>query len=312
MTKIAVTGAAGFIGSNMCNVLTSSSSNEIIGIDDLSSGKLENIEEIKSDLQFYKMSILESDKLKKLFKNVDYVIHQAAVPSVPKSVKDPFTTTNANVIGTLNVLIAAKETGVKRVVLASSSSVYGDTPTLPKHEAMQPSPISPYGISKYANELHAKNFYDLYGLETVCLRYFNVFGPRQNPESEYAAVIPKFITKMLKGEQPAIFGDGSATRDFSYIKDVVNANILATTAKKEACGKTFNIAGGKTITINNLVKTINRIMNKNIAPSYQKERVGDIRHSYADVTMAKTLLGFSPDYDVEKGLRETIEWFKGR
>ncbi len=309
--KLVVTGAAGFIGSNICSELASHGDSKIVAIDDLSTGKRENLDGIDGQkMRLHNVSVLDKDKLGVLFKDADYVIHQAAIPSVPKSVRDPIGTTNANIMGTLTVLMTAKECNVKRVVLASSSSVYGDTPTLPKKEEMVPNPMSPYGISKYANELHARNFYELYGLETICLRYFNVFGPRQNPESEYAAVIPKFITKMLKGESPVVFGDGTATRDFSYVKDVVKANLLAMTAKKEACGKVFNIAGGRTITINGLIETINKIMKKRILPIHGKERQGDIKHSYADISLANKILGFKPEYNVETGLNETIAWFE--
>ena len=314
--KILITGVAGFIGSNIAHELVARSpmpdarNPEIIGIDDVSTGSEKNLAKVKQKIEFHKASILELGKLKQLFKNVDYVLHQAAIPSVPRSVKDPVGTSKVNVMGTLNVLIAARDAGVKRVILASSSAVYGDTPTLPKHEGMQPQPLSPYAVSKYANEMHASQFYELYGLETICLRYFNVFGPNQNPDSEYAAVIPKFITKMLRNEQPLIYGDGSQSRDFSYVKDVVNANLLAINAAKVACGKVFNIAGGKQITLKELVSILNKIMNKNIKPVFGEERKGDIKHSYADVSLAKEQLGYAPKYSFESGLKETVEWYR--
>lgn len=310
--RLVVTGGAGFIGSNICHSLIEKWQADVIAIDDLSTGDAGNINKIKSkNFEFYKTSILELEKLTELFKEADYIIHQAAIPSVPRSILDPIGTSTVNVNGTLNVLIAARDSGVKRVVLASSSSIYGDTPTLPKREDMVPTPLSPYGVSKLVNELHAKQFYELYGLETVCLRYFNVFGPRQNPKSEYAAVIPKFITKMLSNEQPVIYGDGIQTRDFTYILDVVNANMLALKASKSACGKVFNIAGGKTITINKLVELLNSIMKKNLNPTYEKERAGDIKHSYADIALAKKYLNYNSQYTLEQGLRETIYWFRG-
>ncbi len=314
--KILITGVAGFIGSNIAHELVARSpmpdarNPEIIGIDDVSTGSEKNLAKVKQKIEFHKASILELGKLKQLFKNVDYVLHQAAIPSVPRSVKDPVGTSKVNVMGTLNVLIAARDAGVKRVILASSSAVYGDTPTLPKHEGMQPQPLSPYAVSKYTNEMHASQFYELYGLETICLRYFNVFGPNQNPDSEYAAVIPKFITKMLRNEQPLIYGDGSQSRDFSYVKDVVNANLLAINAAKVACGKVFNIAGGKQITLKELVSILNKIMNKNIKPVFGEERKGDIKHSYADVSLAKEQLGYAPKYSFESGLKETVEWYR--
>ncbi|MDO8554726.1 MAG: SDR family oxidoreductase [Candidatus Micrarchaeota archaeon] len=311
LTKIAVTGAAGFIGSNICDELLSHGSYEIIAIDDLSTGRVQNVPIANGEkLQFHRTTILDLDSMKQLFKDVEYVIHQAAIPSVPKSIEDPIGTTNANIMGTLNVLVAAKECKVKRVVLASSSSVYGNNPILPQVESMETGPISPYATSKLVNELHAKQFYDLYSLETVALRYFNVFGPKQNPKSEYAAVIPKFIAKITNGESPTIFGDGSATRDFSYVKDVVGANLLALKAPKAACGKAFNISGGKPIRIDQLVETLNKLMGKKIKPKYEKERKGDIKHSYADMSLAKKYLGHNPKYSLESGLIETIKWFE--
>jgi len=306
--KILITGIAGFIGSNIGEKLAED--HTIIGIDNLSNGKKNNVE--NSKIEFHQLDILDLNALQKICKGIDIILHQAALASVTRSVKDPMATTQANIIGTLNVLLAARDSGVKRVVLASSSSVYGDTPTLPKKEDMGLNPLSPYALSKMANEIHAKQFYDLYGLETVCLRYFNVFGPKQNPNSEYAAVIPKFITKILRNEKLVIYGDGMQTRDFSYVEDVIQANSLAMNAPKNACGKVFNIAGGKTITINELVEKINKLLNKKIKPSYDKPRPGDITHSYASIELAKEYLGYKPKYTVEDGLKETVAWFKGR
>ncbi len=311
LTKIVVTGAAGFIGSNICDELLSQGGYEIVAIDDLSTGRVQNVPIADGEkLQFHRMSILDLDVMRELFDGAEYVIHQAAIPSVPKSIEDPIGTTNANIMGTLNVLVAARDCKVKRVVLASSSSVYGNNPILPQVESMETGPISPYATSKLVNELHAKQFYDLYDLETVALRYFNVFGPKQNPKSEYAAVIPKFISKIMKNEPPTIFGDGSATRDFSYVKDVVNANLLALKAPKTACGKAFNISGGKPISINQLVETLNKLMGKKIKPKYEKERKGDIKHSYADMSLAKKYLNHNPKDSLESGLIETIKWFE--
>ena len=309
--KLLITGIAGFIGSSIAlEAVRNNEISSIMGIDDFSTGNTQNIDKIKTRIKFHKTSILELEKLRERFKDIDYVLHQAAIPSVPRSIKDPIGTSRVNVIGTLNVLIAARYAGVKRVILASSSSVYGDTPNLPKHENMQPCPLSPYAVSKLTNEIHARQFYELYGLETICLRYFNVFGPNQDPKSEYAAVIPKFINRILNNEKPTICGDGTQSRDFTYAKDAVNANLLAIKAPKTACGKAFNIAGGKQITINDLAKTLNKLMDKKIEPVYDKPRAGDIKHSYANISLAKEFLDYMPKYGFEEGLKETIDYFK--
>lgn len=311
MSKILITGIAGFIGSNIAHDAIANGF-EVSGADDFSTGNKHNIEKIKNSIKFHKTSILELEKLKQIFKDIDYVLHQAAIPSVPRSIKDPIGTSKVNVIGTLNVLVAARDANVKRVILASSSSVYGDTPTLPKHEKMETKPLSPYAVSKLTNEIHARQFHELYGLETICLRYFNVFGPRQDPKSEYAAVVPKFITKILNNEKPTVYGDGTQSRDFTYVKDAVNANMLAINASKSACGKAFNIAGGKQVTINELVETLNKIMKKDIEPIYDKPRGGDIKHSYADISLAKEYLDYRPQYSFEDGLKETIKWLRSQ
>ncbi|MCK4649023.1 NAD-dependent epimerase/dehydratase family protein, partial [bacterium] len=245
---------------------------------------------------------------KKAVEGVDYILHQAALPSVPRSIKDPITTNEVNVLGTLNILMAAKEAKVKKVVYASSSSVYGDTPNLPKGENMQPSPLSPYALSKLAGEEYSKLFFSLYGLETIVLRYFNIFGPRQDPASQYAAVIPKFISLMLKGERPTIYGDGEQSRDFTYVSNVVGANLLATTSKVK--GRIFNIACGKKITVNELVKGLNKIMNTDIEPLYTNPRPGDVRHSQADISRAAKALSYRVEVDFKEGLRNTLKWFR--
>jgi len=226
-----------------------------------------------------------------------------------RSVDNPLLSNDINVNGTLNVLVAARDCGVKRVVYASSSSVYGDTPTLPKVESMKPDPKSPYAVSKLVGEYYMKVFYEVYGLETVSLRYFNVFGSRQNPDSEYAAVIPRFIKSMLAGKQPIVFGDGTQTRDFSYIKDVVAANILAMNSSK-IVGRVFNIAYGVQTDLNELVKKLNAIIGCQVEPSYSEPRAGDVKHSLADISEIRESIGFKPEYDLEKGLVETVEWYK--
>ncbi len=305
--KVVVTGGAGFIGSNLAKKLAPD--NKTIVVDDLSTGYIKNIQDDidKNQITFVKGSITDLDLLKEVFKNVDYVFHQAAIPSVPRSVKDPILSNHANVNGTLNVLVAAHYNNVKKVVYASSSSVYGDTPTLPKKEEMTPCPLSPYAVSKLAGEYYCKVFTGVYNLKTVALRYFNVYGPKQDPDGEYAAVIPKFIMKILDDKSPVVFGDGKQTRDFSFIDDVVQANILA--AEGTACG-VFNIAGGERITINALAGLIMKISDKKIDIEYKDSRTGDIKHSLADISKARDNLNFKPGFSIEKGLEETVKWFQ--
>ena len=261
------------------------------------------------------MEIIDSDlrvldAVKHAMADVRYVLHIGAVPSVPRSVEDPHTTNQANITGTLNVLIAAREAGVRRVVFSSSSSVYGDTPTLPKHEDMPPSPLSPYAVQKLTGEYYSRIFWQLYGLETVSLRYFNVFGPRQDPQSQYAAVIPRFITAILKGESPTIYGDGKQTRDFSHVENVIDANLAACTAPKEALGQTFNIACGGRISLLELVDTVNKILGKNVKPKFDPPRPGDVRDSQADITKAQKLLGWTPRVDFHKGIEKAVAWYQ--
>jgi len=305
--KVVVTGGTGFIGSNLAKELASS--NTTLVIDDLSTGYLKNIQDDvdANQIDFVKGSITDLELLTEVFKNVDYVFHQAAIPSVPRSIKDPILSNTANVTGTLNVLVAAQENHVKKVVYASSSSVYGDTPTLPKKEEMIPCPLSPYAVSKLTGEYYCKVFTGVYGLKTVALRYFNVYGPRQDPAGEYAAVIPKFIMSIFDDKPPVIFGDGEQTRDFSFIADVVQANILA--AESTACG-VFNVAGGKRITINALVDSIVKLTGKNIDAEYKDPRPGDIKHSLADISKARDSFNYNPGFGIEQGLGETVTWFQ--
>jgi len=303
--NVVVTGGAGFIGSNLVRALAKE--NEVIVIDDLSTGNLENIKDLidNQSIMFVEGSITDLDLLNKTFKNVDYVFHEAAIPSVPRSIKDPIKSNYTNVNGTLNVLVAARDSGVEKVVYASSSSVYGDTPVLPKKEDMKPSPLSPYAVSKLVGEYYCQVFTEVYGLSTVSLRYFNVYGPWQDPSSEYAAVIPKFITRVSNGESPIVFGDGKQTRDFTFIRDVVNANIFA--MKSKACG-VFNIAGGKRISIDELAQLVMKIIGRDLDVVYDDPRPGDIMHSLADISKAKEF-DYEPRYSLERGLKETIDWF---
>ena len=306
-SKVVVTGGAGFIGSNLAQEL--SKENQVTVFDDLSTGYLENIENLinSRDIIFVKGSITDMDILQKLFEDVDYIFHQAAIPSVPRSVKDPISSNFTNVNGTLNVLVAARDNNVKKLVYASSSSAYGDTPVLPKREDMKPCPLSPYAISKLAAEYYCQVFSDVYNMATASLRYFNVFGPRQDPSSEYAAVIPKFIGSILNDKSPIVYGDGEQTRDFTFVDDVVNANILA--AESMSTG-VFNIAGGKRISINDLAGLIMEILDKDLDITHIEPQPGDIKHSLADISKAREQIKYMPKFNVKDGLKETVKWFQ--
>lgn len=295
----------GFIGSHLTEKLLED--NEVTVIDNESTGKIENIKHLldHNNLTVIKGSIVDLN-LTEIFKGKDYVFHLAAIPSVPRSVKDPFSSNEANVTGTLNVLIAAKDAGIKKVIFSSSSSVYGDTPTLPKREDMPINPMSPYAITKATGEMYCRVFQELYGFPTVCLRYFNVFGPRQDPNSQYAAVIPKFITAILNDESPVIYGDGEQSRDFTFVKHVVDANILS--CESEVTG-IFNIACGRRITINQLVDYINEIFDKAIKQIRDNPRPGDIKHSLAEISRSKSF-GYNPDDNFKEELKKTAKWFK--
>jgi UDP-glucose 4-epimerase len=303
--KVIVTGGMGFIGSHLTERLLKS--NKVTVIDNESTGKIKNIEHLldHKNLIVIKGSILDLD-LTEIFKGNDYVFHLAAIPSVPRSVKDPFSSNEANIAGTLNTLIAAKKAGIKKFIFSSSSSVYGNTPNLPKREDLPINPMSPYAITKAAGEMYCKVFEELYGLPTVSLRYFNVFGARQDPSSQYSAVIPKFITAIISNESPLIYGDGKQSRDFTFVKHVVNANILSCESDKTG---TFNIARGRSITINELVYLINEILGKNINPEYTDQRLGDISHSLADISKAKAFR-YVPAGVFKNELQEVVEWFE--
>jgi UDP-glucose 4-epimerase len=301
--KYIVTGGAGFIGSHIVEAIAGS--HEVVVIDNFSSGKKENLKGF--NIHCIRGSICDLPLLKEAFSGADGVFHLGAIASVARSVDDPAATHETNLTGTLNVLLAARDCGVKKVVFSSSSAVYGDEPTLPKREDMPPVPLSPYAVSKLAGEYYCGVFSALFGLKTVSLRYFNVFGPRQDPMSEYAAVIPKFITRLLNHQAPLIFGDGKQTRDFVYVRDVVQANLLAMKSSKTG---TFNIGSGTSLDLNTLAHTLSDIMDVKISPHYEKPRSGDIRDSVSDITAVKKTLGYRTSYSLDKGLAETVAYFR--
>ena len=308
MMRIVITGGAGFIGSNLAEVLALAPNNEVCVVDDLSTGRVENIP-IASGIEFIKGSITDLQLMNEVLADADFVFHQAALPGVQRSIEDPAHANEVNIRGTLNVLMAARDAGVKKVIYASSSSVYGDTPELPNREGMTPNPLSPYAVTKLVGEYYCKVFNDVYGLNTISLRYFNVYGPRQDPHSEYAAVIPRFVSRVLRGEPPIIYGDGQQTRDFTFVKDVVNANILA--MNSDATG-VYNIASGRMISIQELATLITRLTGRDsdLEPVFDKPRKGDVRHSLADISRARAVMGYKPEYSLERGLEETLRWFK--
>ena len=308
MRRILVTGGAGFIGSNLVHYLAQLG-DQIIVIDNLSTGNKNNLNGLDDIIEFIEGDIRDISLLRARFAGVEVVFHQAALPSVPRSVKDPLLSNASNIDGTLNVLIAAKETGVRRVVLASSSSVYGDTELLPKTEDMPGNPLSPYAVTKFVGELYARVFTRIYGLETVSLRYFNVFGPRQDPNSQYAAVIPKFIISMLKGKSPKIYGDGEQSRDFTFVDNIVRANILAAKASNVS-GQVFNIGCGNSYTINQAITLLNAILGTHISAVHEQSRPGDIKDSLASIEKARCLLAYEPNVSFEEGLRRTADWFR--
>jgi nucleoside-diphosphate-sugar epimerase len=303
-----VTGGAGFIGSNIVRRL-SAEGEKVRVLDDFSTGKKENLLGL-TEIEVIAGSLLDDQKVKQAVHNVKYVLHQGAIPSVPRSIDDPVRSNEANVTGMLKLLMAAREAGVKRVVFAASSSAYGDTEVLPKAEKMQGEPLSPYAVSKYAGELYARVFAGIYGLQAVSLRYFNIFGPYQDPASEYAAVIPKFIRAMLAGEAPTIYGDGEQSRDFTYIDNAVEANLLACKSEEVGMGEVINIACGERYSLNQLVTALNSILGSSIKPEYTDAKPGDVKHSLADIERAKELLGYEVRVDFKEGLERTVEWFR--
>ena len=312
MAVYLITGIAGFIGSSLARAVLAQG-DRVRGVDNLSTGKRENLTEILSRIDFREGDLLNLEALHDACRGVDYIFHEAAIPSVPKSVLDPLGSNRANVDGTVNLLVAARDAQVKRIVYAASSSAYGDTPTLPKHEGMVPNPISPYAVAKLTGEYYMTSFYRCYRLETVSLRYFNIFGPRQDPTSPYSGVLAKFITNMLSGEQPTIFGDGTQSRDFTYIDNAVEANLLAMkAAASEVAGQVFNVATGKRADLNQAFQLLKKIIGYPGEVKYGPSRSGDVKHSLADLSRSEKHLGYAPKVDFEEGLRRTVEWYRGQ
>ena len=312
MPRYLVTGVAGFIGSTLAHAVLAQGGG-VVGLDNFSTGNHENLAGVLDRIEFHEADLLDLDALHQACRGVDYVLHEAAIPSVPRSVKDPLESNRANVDGTLNLLVAARDAKVKRVVYAASSSAYGDTPTLPKREDMLPYPISPYATAKLASEYYMTSFYRCYGLETVCLRYFNVFGPRQDPSSPYSGVLAKFITQMLEGEAPTIFGDGKQSRDFTYVDNVAQANLLACTAPSgEVAGGVFNVATGRRTDLYQTFQILKKLTGYSGEVKYGPEREGDVKHSLADISLAEKHLGYKPKVDFEEGLTRTVAWYRSR
>jgi nucleoside-diphosphate-sugar epimerase len=303
-----VTGGAGFIGSNIVDELVRRGQ-QVVVLDNLSTGKESNLASVRAKIELRTGSITDMSALQSACQGVDYVVHLAARTSVPKSVKDPIESNHINIDGTLNVLVAARDAKVKRFVFAASSSAYGETPTLPKTESMQPAPISPYGVTKYVGELYAQVFGRVYGLENACLRYFNVFGPRQDPTSQYSGVLSRFMLAIIRGERPVVYGDGEQTRDFTYIANVVDETLRACEAQ-QASGKVFNGGTGARVTLNEVLKLLEKITGKQIQAQYDPPREGDIRDSQADISLARHVLGYEPLVHFEEGLKRTWEWYQ--
>jgi len=310
MSNILVTGGAGFIGSSLTEALLHRG-HQVRVLDDFSTGKRENLvfDSPYPSLKIIEGDIQDKEICQRVMNGVEYVFHQAALPSVQRSVEDPFTSNSVNAGGTLNILLAARDAGVKRVIYASSSSVYGDTPTLPKREDMSPNPLSPYALQKYIGEEYCRLFSQLYGLETVSLRYFNIFGPKQDPNSIYSAVIPKFIDALVQGQRPVVYGDGEQSRDFTYIENVVQANLLAMEAQRLE-GDAINIACGLRTSLNQLLDILKEILGRKITPVYEEARKGDVKHSLADIQKGKRCLNYVPGVDIRDGLGKTAAYFK--
>jgi UDP-glucose 4-epimerase len=300
-----VTGGAGFIGSHLVDALVAAGWRVRV-LDDFSSGREENLAASRSSLELLRGSLCDASVLEGALRGIEVVFHQGAVPSVPRSIAEPLRTHEVNASGTLRLLEAARHSGVRRVVYAASSSAYGDTPVLPKVETLPANPRSPYALQKWAGESYCRLYSELYGLETVALRYFNVFGPRQNPESEYAAVVPRFVVACLRGERPVVYGDGEQTRDFTFVEDAVRANLLAAEAAG-AVGQVVNVAGGRRVSLNQLLLAIAELCGVSIAARYEPARPGDVRDSLADLARAGELLGYRPEFSLREGLLRTIE-----
>src|SRR5215212_6086475 len=310
LTGIAlVTGGAGFIGSHIASALSANGARVRV-LDDLSTGHRENLDEIGGDIDFVQGSVADENLLARALEGVELIFHEAAIPSVPRSVEAPRQSHIASVDGTFSLLLAARDKGVRRVIYAASSSAYGDQPTLPKAEEMRPDPLSPYAVAKLVGEYYCQVFTRVYGLETVSLRYFNVFGPRQDPGSQYSGVVSRFISSLLSGERPVIYGDGEQSRDFTYIDNVVAANLSAASAK-DAAGRVINVANGQRITLNQLLAELKDLTGKqDVTAEYRESRVGDVRHSLADITLARLFLGYESKVALREGLQRTIDWWK--
>ncbi len=308
MEKFLVTGGAGFIGSNICKKLVSQGCFVRV-IDNLLTGKKDNLSAISDRIEFIEADMGDEKIVRSAMKGIDVCLHQGALPSVPRSIDDPAATHKHCVDATFTLLLAARDVGIKRFVYASSSSAYGDTPTLPKVETMPTSPLSPYAVGKLVGEYYCSVFYKVFGLETISLRYFNVFGPHQDPASQYAAAIPAFVTAILRDEPPTIYGDGEQSRDFTYIDNVVEANLLAARAKHTA-GEVINIACGEIVTVNKIIDMINGLVGRDIKPIYAPSRPGDVKHSLADISLAQKTIGFKPTVTFREGLELAIDWYR--
>jgi UDP-glucose 4-epimerase len=308
MEKFLVTGGAGFIGSNICKKLVSQGCFVRV-LDNLLTGKKSNLADVMDKIEFIEADMGDSEVAQSAMKDIDVVLHQGALPSVPVSVDNPAATHKHCVDATFTLLLAARDAGIKRFVYAASSSAYGDAPTSPKVETMPTSPLSPYAVAKLVGEYYCSVFYKIFGLESISLRYFNVFGPYQDPTSQYAAAIPAFVTAILKDEPPTIYGDGEQSRDFTYIDNVVEANLLAARANQTK-GEVINIACGQAVTVNEIIDMINDLVGKNVKPQYTAPRPGDVKHSLADITAAKNLINFKPVVSFDEGLRKAIDWYR--
>jgi UDP-glucose 4-epimerase len=308
MSTFLVTGAAGFIGCNIVGELVRAGG-KVRALDNLATGHIENLAPVRQKIQWHETDIRDLESIRPDFEGVDYVIHLAAIPSVPRSVSDPLASNSANIDGTLNVLLAARDAGVKRVVFAASSAAYGDHPALPRVESQEPRPLSPYALTKLTGEYYCKIFTRVYGLETVSLRYFNIFGPHQSPDSPYSGVLSLFISAYMNGQTPTIFGDGEQSRDFTYVENAVDATLRACTAPN-ASGEVINVGTGERHTLNETIKLLGRIFGHQLTPRYDVPRAGDVKHSHADISLSRKLLGYEPAVRFEDGLKKTVDWFR--